>query len=102
MDEIKVFRALVQESLLQPSGVGGIGDAVWRGVAAAEAEAAAANGCDYINAASMRISSMAAAVILSCVVSGYLVVDNFLHGGAMLTPYYAVLDELYAVIWRML
>lgn len=101
MDEIKLFQNLVRASSSRPSGIGDIRDAVWKGVDAAvppEADAADAE-YRYINLASMRISSMAAALMLSCAVAGYVVVNNFLHDSAIFSSYYDILDTMYSVIW---
>lgn len=104
MDEIKLFQNLVRASSSRPSGVGDIRDAVWKGIDAAGSPAADATDADaaeyrYINLASMRISSMAAALMLSCAIAGYVVVNNFLHDSAMLSSYYDMLDTMYSVIW---
>lgn len=67
MDEIKIYNALMQASCSWPSGIGDIRDAAWKGVDEAVPANADEEGYGYINLISARISSMAAAVMLSCV-----------------------------------
>lgn len=102
MNEITIFRRLVHASTSQPSGIGDIRDAVWNRVDEAEAAFSAGNNAfGYINAFSMRVATMAAAAVAGCMVVGYVIIDNFLHEGAILSPYYAILDGMYS-LWGTL
>lgn len=101
MDEIKMYRALMQAACSSPSGIGDIRSAVWKDIDKAGLFHASdeRDGYGSVNILSTRISSMAAAVMLSCVIAGYIIVDNYMKGAAMLSQYYDILDGMYSMIW---
>lgn len=104
MDEIKTFRALERAARSRPSGIGSVRDAVWRAVDLAERSLPRpdpARSYRYINVLSARVSSLAAAVLLGCAVTGWILVDDYMKGGAMLSSYYNMFDSMYALAWRV-